>query len=111
MLPLLRLLVFLPMILAAKVRREERRMIRRHRDDGAVNPDHVATAESGSRVTRWVRDRLARNGVLKLTPAGSYLDETAYSAYRWRRRRRALVMVTLVLVGFGIALFRGDVAL
>ena len=111
MLPLLRVLAMVPMFLAMKVRREERRLVQGHLDRGALSHDHVARVDSDGRVATWVRDRLVRNDALKLTPEGSYLDETAYSAYRWRRRRRALVMVTLVLLGFGIAFFKGDVTL
>jgi hypothetical protein len=111
MVQLVRVFSLLPLILVTKVRREERRLVQSHLDHGALSRDQVASVENDSRVSRWVRQRLVRNGVLKLTPAGSYFDETAYAAFRWRRRRRVLVMATLLLLGFGIALFRGDVSL
>jgi len=111
MLAVLRAFSLLPLMVAAKVRREERRLIRAHLERGAVSREHAARVGSDGRIAGWVRERLVRNGVLKATSEGSYLDETAYAAFRWRRRRRALVMATLLLLGFGMAIFRGDIAL
>jgi hypothetical protein len=104
----LQLLAFVPMALAAAVRRSERRAITRLRDAGANTAERAIILESGRPLAGFAHQRLERAGVAQ--PAGNdryYLNEAAYDAYRGRRRKRAMVIVALLMMGIAILYFRG----
>jgi len=109
--PILRVLAFLPMIAAAKIRREERWLAQSFRARGAVDADHAVALPVDGRLRTWVRDRLVRGGVIKPARDGVYLEESGYTAFRRRRRHRAALVVTVVLLGLAVAFFSGDVSL
>ena len=81
----------------------ERRIVRALRRASALNPEtaiHLATPRP---LSRWRLARLHRAGVV--VAAGSdrfYLSPDGYTAYRQRRRRRALAVLAVVLPIFGL---------
>ena len=111
MLPLLRILGILPLFLAAKIRREERRLVDWLRGRGALDRSNAVTITGTGRVAIWVRQRLVRAGAVGEGDNGRYyLSEAGYTRYRARRRRRALIVVTVMIVGLGIAFYVGVIS-
>ena len=97
MLPLLRPLMFLPMLLAARIRRVERRTIGRLTDAGADRAERAILLETGGPIERFVHGRLERAGALQ--PAGNdryYLYPAGYERFRGRRRMRALILLSVL---------------
>ena len=108
MLPWLRLLMFVPLIAPARMRRIERRTIARLRDAGADKAERAILLEPGGRFADIVYRRLERAEALR--PAGSdryYLHAPAYDAFRRRRQRRALIIVSAVLAASAVLFFAG----
>lgn len=109
---LLRSLGFVPLAFAASVRREERRVIDRMRDAGALNAERAITLGGDGMIARWVRRRLLDSRAI--AGAGNdryYLLENGYAAFRGRRRKRAMMAGALLLIGLFILWFRGDISL
>jgi hypothetical protein len=105
----LQALSFLPMLLAARVRRLERRAIRRATDAGATVRERAVLLEDAGRLGELVYRRLERAGVL--VPAADdryYFDPDAYARFQSRRRKRALLAVTALVIGLAIFYLRGD---
>ena len=97
MLSLLRLLAFLPMLLAARVRQVERRTIGRLQEAGADRAERAILLDTGGPIERFVHGRLERAGALH--PAGNdryYLYPAGYERFRGRRRVRALMVLALL---------------
>jgi hypothetical protein len=109
---LLRALAFLPLLLAAKIRREERRLLERLRQAKALAASSAITLEEPGTIGGWVRHRLLRNRVLGESAGDRYyLIESGYDAFRRRRRQRALVAFALLIIGVLIMLYTsGDTA-
>jgi hypothetical protein len=108
MLQVFRAFAFVPAVLAARLRRIERRTIARLKDAGANLAERGILLEEGGPLTQFVYRRLAAAGVL--IPAGNdryYLDEAAYDAFRGRRRRRALIVLGVLLVVLLMLFMRG----
>jgi hypothetical protein len=101
----LRPLAFVPMVLVAHIRRIERRTIARLQDAGANTAELAILLEQRGPVERWVHRRLERAEALK--PAANdryYLYAPAYEAFQRSRRRRALIVLA-VLVAALVALY------
>jgi hypothetical protein len=111
MVQILRLLSFVPLLLAANIRREERQLVRWFRARGALDRDRAVTLRVDGPIRTWVYQRLLRNGVIKPVGENVYLEESGYTEFRRRRRHRAVVVLALALLGLAIAMFRGDVSL
>ena len=97
MFSLLRLLAFLPMLLAAYLRRVERRTIGRLQEAGADRAERAILLDTGGPIERFVHRRLERAGALH--PAGNdryYLYPAGYERFRGRRRVRALIVLSLL---------------
>jgi hypothetical protein len=109
---LLRALSFLPLLLAAKIRREERRLIEHLRQGAALAANSAITLDEPGAIGAWVRHRLLRSRVLGANGADRYyLIESSYSAFRRRRRQRALVAIALLIIGILIMFYTsGDSA-
>lgn len=108
MLPLLRLLAFIPLVIAARLRGIERRTIARLHDAGADTAERAILLEDGGPISSFVYRRLGSAGAL--IAAGKdryYWSAQGYERFRARRRRRALVMVTLLLAIIGMAYLLG----
>lgn len=87
------------MLVAAKIRREERRLVDRLRDRNALTRERASALSVSGLVQTWVYERLVRNEVIRTANAGAYLDESGYAAFRNRRRRRAAVVLGILVVG------------
>src|SRR5262245_57290884 len=93
-----RLLVIVPIALAAAVRRHERRTIQRLTDAGANTAERGILLEEG-RLARLVQGRLERAGALQAVGNDRYyLLMDAYERYRGRRRLRAWIIVPILLL-------------
>jgi hypothetical protein len=105
----LQFVAFVPLVLAAAIRRSERRAITRLEEAGANTAERAILLETRGPLSSFTHHRLERAGVLKA--AGNdryYLNGAAYEAFRTRRRTRALVVVTLLLIGIAMLYFRGE---
>jgi hypothetical protein len=99
-----------PIALAAVVGRLERRTIQRLTDAGANTAERGILLEDG-RLARVVRGRLERAGALRA--AGNnryYLLVDAYQRYRGRRRVRAWIVVTILMLAVASVYFSGGFA-
>jgi len=97
MLSILRPLAFLPMLLAAYLRRAERRMIGRLQEAGADRAERAILLDTGGPIERFVHGRLERAGALH--SAGNdryYLYPAGYERFRGRRRVRALIALAVL---------------
>jgi hypothetical protein len=108
MLPLLRVLALVPLALAGRLCRIERRAIDRFHAAGANIAERAVLLEEGGAPTAFVHRRLA--GAHAIVPAGNdryYLDQDAYDLFCRRRRRRALAALAVVLIVSVVLYFRG----
>ena len=106
----LRALTLVPLALAARLGKVERRTIARVTEAGATTAERAVLLESAGKLGDFVYRRLQRSGVLHA--AGNdryYFSPAAYEAYRRRRRKRALLVITIVLVGIALY-YRGDLS-
>jgi hypothetical protein len=88
----------------------ERRTIQRLTDAGANTAERGILLEDG-RLARLVRSRLQRAGALQA--AGNnryYLLMDAYERYRGRRRMRAWIIVTILMLAVASVYFGGGSA-
>jgi hypothetical protein len=108
MLPLLRALALVPLALAGRLRRIERRAIDRFHAAGANNAERAVLLEDGGALTAFVHRRLA--DARAIVPAGNdryYLNQDAYDLWCRRRRRRATVALAIALIISVVLYFRG----
>ena len=106
---MLRGLAFVPLVLAARLRRVERRTLARFTDAAATTSERAILLESGGWLGAFVYRRLTRAGALVF--AGNdryYLDADAYERFRRRRRRRALIVVGAIVVLVVVLYLQGD---
>ena len=109
MLVSVRFVAFVPMVIAARIRRVERRTIERLRDAGADRPERAILLEPGGPIERFVYRRLERAAALKPAAGGRYyLYAAGYDGFRGRRRRRAALVLGAAAVVF-VALYLGGV--
>jgi hypothetical protein len=105
-----RLLVIVPIAVAATVRRLERKTIQRLTDAGANTAERGILLENG-RLARLVHGRLERAGALQAVGNDRYyLVMDAYERYRGRRRVRAWIIVAILLLGVATVYFSGGLA-
>ena len=102
-------LAFVPMALAGRMRRIERRTIARLSDAGANTAERAILLEGDGKLRQFVHARLERAGAL--IGAGNdryYLSRPAYDTFRGRRRLRAAVVVLAVAIVGVTMYFRGE---
>ena len=104
---LVRLLSFIPIVVTAKMRREERRLVDWFRARGALDRERAVTINAGGAIGGFVQGRLERADVIRSAGERYYFDETSYAGFRARRRRRAFVVTTVVVIAIGIAFLTG----
>jgi hypothetical protein len=110
MLEWVQLLVIAPIALAAVVCRLECKTIQRLTDAGANTAERGILLQDG-RLARLVQGRLQRAGALQAVGNDRYyLLMDAYERYRGRRRVRAWIIVTLLLLGVATVYFSGGLA-
>ena len=100
--------MFVPILVAARIRGIERRTIARLRDAGADTAERAILLAPGGRLTRWVYRRSERQQALR--PGGAnryYLYGPGYDAFRQRRRRRALFVLSAVFITMAILFLAG----
>lgn len=105
------LLAFVPLLVAARLRGIERRTIARVTAAAATTAERAVLLEQSGRIGQFVHNRLVRSGVLQ--PAGNdryYFSPTAYAAFCARRRKRAAMVVGLLLIATAILFYRGDLS-
>ena len=103
-------LVIAPIAFAAVVRRLERRTIQRLTDAGANTAERGILLEDG-RLARLVHGRLQRAGALQAVGNDRYyLLMDAYERFRGRRRVRAWIIVTFLLLAVATVYFSGGFA-
>jgi hypothetical protein len=103
-----RVLSFIPLAVAAKVRGVERRAMERLRDAGANTPERAILMERTGILADFLHRRLVHAGVLR--SAGNdryYVDESAYRAFLARRRRHAALLTGVIIVALAVLYFRG----
>src|SRR5262245_26257091 len=105
--PWIRVLAFVPMLIAAKVRREERRLVEWFRERGAFDEERAVAISAGGGITGFVQRRLERAGVIRPAARRYFFDEERYAAFRSRRRMRAFVVLTILVIGIGIGFLTG----
>ena len=94
----LRALAFIPLALAATIRRIEQRALTRLRDAGANTAERAILMDRKGLVASFVHRRLERAGVLQAVANDRYyVNERAYGTFRRRRRRRAVILLTIVV--------------
>ena len=102
MLSILRVLSFVPLVLVAKLRREERRLVDWFRARGALDDERAVTLNAEGAIATFIQRRLEGAGAIRAGRGGYYFDETSYAAFRARRRRRAFVIATILVIAIGI---------
>jgi len=108
LLPWLRLLVFVPILVAARIRGIERRTLARLRDAGADTAERAILLAPGGAMTRLVHRRLEKNGALRKSGSDRYyLCAAAYEAARRRRRRVGLTVLSVYFIVIAILFFSG----
>jgi hypothetical protein len=103
-------IVLASLALAAVFRRLEQKTIQRLTDAGANTAERGILLQQGT-LAGLVRNRLERAGALQ--PAGNdryYLLMDAYERYRGRRRVRAWIIVTVLLLAVATVYFSGGFA-
>jgi hypothetical protein len=95
------------MLVAVKLRREERRLVEWFRARGALDADRAVVLTSDGVLARFIQHRFEGARVLRATGERYYFDETSYAAFRARRRKRAALVVAALVVGLLIAFLTG----
>jgi hypothetical protein len=96
-------LALVPMVCGAAMRRVERRTMARVADAAATTPERAVMLEQAGRIGGFVQSRLQRNGVLIEAGNGRYyFSPAAYEAFRDRRRKRALLIISIAVVLTGV---------
>jgi hypothetical protein len=111
-LPWIQALAFIPLIVAVRARRIERRMFERFKDAGANVGERAIFVDHDGLLKRMVFRRLRASAVLR--DAGNdryYWDAAAYSEFRGRRRRRAALAIAAIVLGVLMLFFSGDISL
>jgi hypothetical protein len=96
---LLQIFRVVPMLLAVAILRTDRRLIGRLREGGATSPERAVGLGDLNPLGDWRLRRLASEGAVHTSGDGRYsFDEAGYAAYRSRRRRRAFVVLAVLLL-------------
>ena len=107
--PVLQALAIVPMALAARLRRLERRTITQV--SRAATADAAVSLRERGAAAQFVQHRLHRAGVLLDAGNGRYyFSKPAYDRFRRNRRKRALVLIGIVLIGMAVLYWRGDIS-
>jgi len=86
-------------IVAAQRIRKERHLVAHLREQGATSSANATTLDGQRGLAQAALRGLLRHGAVQQTSGGGYwLDESAYDAMRAARRKRAFLIVGLMLV-------------
>jgi hypothetical protein len=84
------------LVLLAPILITRRRLIRSFQRASATSPESAITPSLGSPIGRWWLKRLARDGVLRMTPDGAHwLEPGAWAVYRSNRRRAVTILIVI----------------
>lgn len=104
----LRVLLFIPLVVAARIRQVEQRAIMRLQNAGANTAERAILMERAGPVAVFVHRRLERAGVLQAAANDRYyLNETAYRTFQARQRRRAMAVIVSLIVVLSVWYFGG----
>ena len=93
------LTIFPPIIVALAMRRVDRRLTGELRESQALSPETARPLEVSSRLQRSRLRRLEAGGAIVPLPDGRYyLNEDGLTQLRHRRRVRALIAVSVVVL-------------
>ena len=85
-------------VLAALIRRTDRRLTDRLKAASALDAARAVAIETPSALEDWRLRRMLRGGAVRRAPGGLwFLDEAGMAAYRRGRRARALSVVAVVI--------------
>ena len=88
----------LVIVAAVAVRATERRMVNALELAGAVTPENAIKLPLTNFLKKWIFRRLLNAGAVGETMAQlQYINVVGYAEYRGRRRRRALVIIPVVV--------------
>jgi hypothetical protein len=94
----LRAFSLLPMLFAVLILRTDRRIVGELRQAKAISTNSAIPLHAPPVVGSWRLRRLADAGAICLVaPNVFYLDEAGYAAFRKNRRRRALLVLGVLL--------------
>lgn len=91
------------MLFAALILRTDRRIVRQLREASAISASSAIPLEAPHFLGSWRLNRLGSVGAIRQAPPQHYyLDESGYTAFRNRRRRRVMlvgcVLIPLLLI-------------
>ena len=101
----------LPALLAAVILATDRKILRRLREAGATSPARAVLFHPPGPIGRARLRRMITGGAVKETGGHVYLDEAGYGRWRTARRKRALIVVTIMICLIGILVVAGVVKL
>ena len=93
---------------AAVIAIRRKRLIRRFREAGAVEPSRAITLGSIGERPSWIFDQMVRHGVFVATQDGRfYMVEMAAVEFLRQRRRQSLIITGILLLFFLLFLLSG----
>ena len=111
MFAVLRVLSFVPFVVAVKLRREERRLVEWFRARGALDEQRAVTLTAERAIERFVQRRLEGAGAIRIARERYYFDESSYAGFRARRKKRAMMVATVLIIGLIVAFATGVMTL
>lgn len=92
-------------VVGAAARRAERKLVEHLKMAGAVSPTSTSTLPDLRWMGKRVLSRLIRADVIHEVQAGYYLDEVKYSAYRARRQKNTIAIMSVVVVAASLVIW------
>jgi hypothetical protein len=84
---------------AAVIAIRRRRLVKRFRDAGAIDPQHAVTLEALDERHSWLFDQMTKHGVFLPTQDGRFfMDDRVACEFLRQRRARALLLAGIVLL-------------
>lgn len=86
---------------AAVIAMRRKRLVKRFREAGAIDPEHAVTLEALGERRSWIFSRMARQGVFLPAQGGRYyMDDRVAVAFLRQYRIRALLLGSILLLVF-----------
>jgi hypothetical protein len=89
------------MSVAAVIAIRRKRLVRRFREAGAIDLEHAVTLEVLGERPSWIFDQMVRHGAFVSVSSGRYyMNERVAEEFLGQHRKRALIIVGLLLLVF-----------